>query len=145
LVEREGSQAALARKIHIAQPTIGRYIAGKGDPGIAAAELVATALGVKDVRVFLGRVEPSDESVPSIRHLPGWSEAALEARRQFRRLSDQQIEDVGDTMTRRPPSFVTAEFILKMADALEAGRASADAETAAAKAELAAERKRRGQ
>lgn len=54
LSQLEWSQADLAKRTHIAQPSINVYLSGKKDPNVETCERIASALGLELGSLFLG-------------------------------------------------------------------------------------------
>lgn len=116
-----GNQSKAARAIGVGQSLISEVLAGKGvGPKLIQAIADYTGRSTDDL---YGR--PARPGLPNItpgysllRHHRDWESARAEALQRARTVREPDIDRVGTVALSQPPEELTADFVIRMAEAL---------------------------
>lgn len=133
------TQKDLARALGMSQQVISHVLSGN-PAGLALARRLADYQGVA-LDDMLGGGEAAESQ--AIRGRPGFAEALDAAQRRWPALSSA-LAAVGEMRNAQAPDEVTPEYLYDMAALNLKYRPAAEADTAQARSEVAAERARRG-
>ncbi len=142
IVTEAGGQKAAAERIGTSQQSVSRGVSGQPIGPEMARRVAATLIPRVSFEELLGRAPPLTRSEPRLSDLPGWAEAEVQARIDFRYIPEPAWIAVRGLRTAMPPRVVTSDWIGSLAQTWARVLTGEGDETAYWLAELEKERKK---